>query len=140
MSPAIQAVVSFLGGWRATIFAFWFVCALIGMSVVSEQRNDARANLAGEQIKSAKLTESNRSNLQVIADLQAANQAWADVARDQESRAAQAIQQARAERDAAAAELSQRRQARGNIYATNPDAATWARTRVPVSVLRSLRD
>jgi hypothetical protein len=75
-----------------------------------------------------------------IGKLVAENRAWAEAAKTQQEAADEAIAAVAGQRDALAKELAVRRRDRGIIYERNPDAAAWARTRVPAAVADQLRE
>lgn len=135
----LSAVIALLGGVRAAVFAA-IALAMLVVSGVQTWRVDAKAGrIALLEAQALNWEQANRDNLQAIADLRKANQAWAGVADARKKQAAKAVETVAAERDALAAELQKRRHDRGIIYRENPDAAAWGRMPVPSRIADQLR-
>jgi len=139
-------IVTFLGGWRATIFLALAVALGATVMVQSHRLEAAQAEIverdteiSGFKAAIATYQGAQTTNLATIKELRAANEAWATAADARTNRANQAIAAVAAERDALAAELDESRRARKGIYENDPTAAAWGRARVPDSVAGSLR-
>jgi peptidoglycan hydrolase CwlO-like protein len=117
--PAVAATVGFLRGIPREV---WYAIGLALQTMLETER------------------AANESNLSTIGKLVAENRAWADAAQEQQEAADKAIAAVAGQRDALAKELAVRRRDRGIIYERNPDAAAWARTRVPAAVADQLRE
>jgi hypothetical protein len=141
--PAVAATVGFLRGiprevWYAiglALLAWWAYDAVFDRGAASRDAQVANLQTMLETERAA-----NESNLSTIGKLVAENRAWADAAQEQQEAADKAIAAVAGQRDALAKELAVRRRDRGIIYERNPDAAAWARTRVPAAVADQLRE
>lgn len=140
--PAVAGAWAFLRGiprevWYALILAvvaWWAYDAVYDRGAASR---DTEVAALHAQIEAARAAE--KSNLAAIDKLVAENRAWAAAAQVQQEKAAAAVAAVAQERDALARELAQRRHDRGIIYERNPDAAAWARARMPAAVADQLR-
>lgn len=133
------AIIELFGGIRAIVFAA-VAFVLFVVAGVQSWRLDLRTDERDDLQKQVALWDAaNASNLQAISDLKLANKAWSDLADQRKNEAAEAVKSVARERDALAAELERRRRERGQIYAQDPDAAAWGRTRVPARIRDQLR-
>ena len=144
MNPYL--IVTFLGGWRATIFLALAVALGATVMVQSHRLEAAQAEIverdteiSGFKTAIDTYQGAQETNLATIKELRAANEAWATAADARTNRANQAIAAVAAERDALAAELDESRRARKGIYENDPNAAAWGRARVPDRVAAGLR-
>lgn len=133
------ALIGLLGGVRATVFAAIALILLVVLGVQTWRASEKQERVDLLEAQALNWEQANRDNLQAIADLRKANQAWAGVADARKKQAAKAVETVAAERDALAAELQKRRHDRGIIYRENPDAAAWGRMPVPSRVADQLR-
>jgi NAD-specific glutamate dehydrogenase len=140
--PAVAGVVGFLRGiprevWYALILllaAWWAIDYVFDRGAASRDPEIANLQTMLETERAA-----NASNIDTIEKLVAENQAWAAAAKTQQETADKAIAAVAGQRDALAAELAERRRDRGKIYATDQDAAAWARQPVPRALADQLR-
>lgn len=108
-------------------FIFW------RLSAAQETIGELRSSVA-------QLKETNRSNQELIENL---NNRYTDLVNERAAdleRAEAAVAQARAEAEQLQNRLENSRTEREIIYAENPDANQWGRTVVPGLIADSLRD
>lgn len=117
-------------------------CAALALAVgiQTSRLGTAQERLEAARVAIASAQAANLSNLEVIADLQEANHAWASAmkaANDEKDRL-------RMERDnaqhLAEEAITAERHARQELYDHDQPAAQWAATRVPPAVLQRLRE
>lgn len=135
----LAALIKLLGGIRATVFASVALLLLAAFGVQSCRLDRSATSLAKLQADSVLWQQANRDNVKAIGELKAANDAWAKAAAEVQERSADAVAAVQAERNRLAGELADLRRERGTIYAIDPDAAAWGRTRVPVRIADQLR-
>lgn len=135
----LKALIALLGGVRATVFLAVAVLLLAAFGVQTVRLDHRTGERDKLQADSVLWQQANRDNVKAIADLSAANAAWADAARAGQARAEAAAQKIAQEREQHARELEEARNERGVIYATDPNAAAWGRTRVPARIADQLR-
>lgn len=131
--------LNLIGGVRAAIFLALAVALGATAGVQSARLSSRTAERDTLIAQAATWRQANASNVQAIDDLKKANQAWSSIARDTQTKAAQAVAAAASERDALAKEYDERRRARSELYRDNQDAAAWGRTAVPAGVADLLR-
>jgi hypothetical protein len=135
----MNGLVALLGGVRATVFA-GIALVLLAVCAVQAMRLDRRADQVDTlEVQAALWQQAVTSKDQAISDLKLANEEWKGLAEQRKQAAAAAVESVARERDALAAELANRRRDRGQIYAQDPDAAAWGRTRIPARIADQLR-
>lgn len=142
----MASLIALLGGVRAAIFAGLCVALLatVGVQTFRLSRSADKADKAVLYQRAAERERdsaiaANNDNLKTIAQLRTANQEWAATAAARNQQAAAAVAAVTSERDALAAELSERRKDRGRFYHEDQDAAAWGRTAVPARLVDQLR-
>ena len=115
--------------------------ALAGLRIwMLEQRVDtleAKAELAESKLHTA--LAANGTNQQTITELERENAEWARMCGADLELAQQLVDQAARERDSARARLAEYQSQWRDLYGTDPEAAAWARTRIPDSIVDRLR-
>lgn len=142
--PAVLVVLRRLPVALQAILLGLVVALVAGSGLYAVGRAHEAQEHAGQldalQLRLDAALEANQSNLDAIADLVEANQAWADAAAAKDKETAEAVAAITAERDRLSAELERRRKDRQRIYANDPDAADWARRPVPAAIADRLRE
>lgn len=132
------ALLELIGGVRAAVFAGVAALALAGLGVQSMRLSWAEAREAKLQAATATFQAAQETNLATIGTLQARLQALADARRAEREAQAAAVARAQEHAQALQRDLDARTAELRRLYATDPDAARWARSGVPVGVLRQL--
>lgn len=135
----MAALIALLGGFRATVFASVALVLLVAFGVQTCRLDNRTGERDQLQAEATLWQQANRDNLRAIGDLKLANEAWAGLAAAGAEKSKAAVAAVETENRRLAEELSAARRERGTIYATDPDAAAWGRTRVPARIADQLR-
>jgi hypothetical protein len=134
----LQAIITLIGGKRATVFLLWALVATLALSVQSCRLNREQAKGSALKTDVANFNETQKGNLETIGELQhrlAVEATKREMEAKAHLQAAEKLQD-QIERTSAKAEQTEEELAR--LYASDHGAREWGNQGVDASVLAKL--